>query len=137
MRSCQHGRTETSCPDCARIHLGINKNPVTAHDIPDALRNQHNLVAELRGQIADLNTRNADLVEALETCMLVDEGGTQLTQLFNIPMVQKALRNNQSSSDKWKREIEAKVLEEAMNNERITQTSKEELRRMAADRRAG
>ena len=52
MKSCQHGRTETSCPDCARIHLGIGIMPVTTHDIPDVLRNKENLVAELRTELA-------------------------------------------------------------------------------------
>jgi len=105
----------------------------------------------------ELLARNAELMDALKNwASLIDyqftgskEAMSALQNADNLG--QKALSTNQSSSDEWKREIEANALEEAIAKVAQRKMPRiglpeyntglddalEELRRMAADKRAG
>ena len=61
-----------------------------------------------------LQAERAMLVEALQTCIMVDEGGTERTQMFNLPKVQHALCTSSESSDQWLHEKLVEMLGESI-----------------------
>jgi hypothetical protein len=123
------------------INKGFIVTMVPKSELEAAQSAMQTKIDALEAERDELLTRNAELVDAADELRDIFQGLIEgekfVYDSITLQPIERVLSANQSSADKWKREIEAKVLEEAMNNERITQTSKEELRRMAADRRTG
>ena len=84
------------------------------HDRLTTYRQLEAEVANLRAQLSATQAREAMLVEALQTCIMVDEGGTERIQMFNLPKVQHALRNSAESSDQWLHEKLVEMLGESI-----------------------